>query len=88
MARAGHPEWCGGSCDVAREGGKHRGMTVKVGDDHRRPLATVWLEQAPPGPVRVGMAVGLSIPTWTPDEALRVAAAIEQVAGPVARERV
>lgn len=81
------PTWCGKTCDAGRLGGRHRGMATPVGEDPI--LATVWLEQLGDGPVLVGLTVGRSpIVSWTPEEALRVAAAVEQVAGPVVRERV
>lgn len=86
---ADHPDWCGKACDADRVGGRHRGMAIPVGDADSGILATVWREQWGDGPVRVGLAVGPSpILSWTAEEALRVAAAIQEVAGPLVVERV
>lgn len=82
-----HRPWCGPACDADRVGGHHRGASIPVGDRPGRPLATVSLMEVD-GKVRVTLLVGHTIPTWTPEQALRVAAAIQEVAGPLVADVV
>lgn len=72
-----HPSWCGPACDAGREGGKHRGASVVVAGARSR-IATVWLEQLGDGPAMVGHA---AVSPMSPEDAMRVAKAIEAVAG-------
>jgi hypothetical protein len=82
-----HPDWCTNACDAGREGGKHRGASIHV-RNARGPIASVWLEQVPGGPERIGFTAGFHAVAWTAKEAKEVSEAIRRVAGVAVGERV